>query len=199
MKRRHVHLLFGLTALAFGLLAGYHGVRLQRAERLNAAIASSNAEGFGSKLPEAGGGRGGGGSRARGSGKLPEAALARAVVLSRAGDYEAAVKTYKALIHGGRVDLRRIALYNLGNLHMHQALQGGSDAALESLPLVELAKQSYRDLLREHPGDWDARYNLERTLWLTPEVAEEGNDESRPTHFQRRTVRALPDFRLELP
>jgi mxaK protein len=179
MKRRHVHLLFGLTALAFGLLAGYHGVRLQRAERVNAAIASSNAEGFG--------------------GKLPEAALARAVVLSRAGDYEAAVKTYKALIHGGRVDLRRIALYNLGNLHMHQALQGGSDAALESLPLVELAKQSYRDLLREHPGDWDARYNLERTLWLTPEVAEEGNDESRPTHFQRRTVRALPDFRLELP
>jgi mxaK protein len=179
MKRRRLHLLFGVTALAFALLAGYHGIRLQRAEHINRAIASSSAKELDSSLPEA--------------------VLARAVVLTGAREYEAAVKTYKALIRGERTNMRRIALYNLGNLYMHQALQGGSDVAPESLPLVELAKQSYRDLLREYPDDWDARYNLERTLWLTPEVAEEGNDESRPTHWQRRTVRARPDFRLELP
>ena len=70
---------------------------------------------------------------------------------------------------------------------------------MESLPLIELAKQSYRDLLREDPGDWDARYNLERALWLAPEVAEEGTDQNRPSEWQRRVVRALPDFKLELP
>jgi len=31
-------------------------------------------------------------------------------------------------------------------------------------------------LLRVSPGDWDARYNLERALWFAPE-ASEGADE----------------------
>jgi len=179
MRRKHIQLLFGAAAAAFGLFAAYQGVQLQRAERVNAAIAAASASTLDSTLPEA--------------------VFARARALSSTGNYEAAMKTYKILIQSERTDLRRAALYNLGNLHLRQALKSGPNRAVESLPLIELAKQSYRDLLREDPGDWDARYNLERALWLAPEVAEEGTDQNRPSEWQRRVVRALPDFKLELP
>jgi mxaK protein len=179
MKRRHVHLLFGAAAAAFALIGGYHGIQLRSAERVNAAIAGASAS-----LPDE---------------SFPEARFAHARALSAAQNYEAAVQAYKTLAQNERTDLRRAALYNLGNLHLHQALKSGPNAAVESLPLIELAKQSYRDLLREDPGDWDARYNLERALWLAPELAEEDTDQNRPTEWQKRVVRALPDFRLELP
>ena len=179
MKRSRVHLLFGLAAAGFALLAAHDGLQLRRAEQINAAIASASAGGLG--------------------GDVPEAILARALSLARAGDYEAALKTYKAVIQSPRADLRQIARYDLGNLYLHQALKDGAATALEWLPLIELAKQSYRDLLRDGANDWDARYNLERTLWLAPEVAEEGNEENRPTQWQKRTIRGLPDFRMELP
>jgi mxaK protein len=179
VKRKHIHLLFGVTAAAFGVLAASQGMQLQRAERVNDAIARENAADLESALPEA--------------------MFARARALSTSGRYDAAMKAYKALIQSDRADLRRAALYNLGNLHMRQALKNGTGGALESLPLIELAKQSYRDLLREDPGDWDARYNLERALRLAPEVAEEDTEQNRPSEWQRRVIRALPDFKLELP
>lgn len=179
MKRKHIHLLFAAIAAAFGLSAAYQGVQLQRIQRVKEAIASASVSRFDSALPEA------------------VFALARA--LSMAGNYEAALKTYKTLVTGDRADLRRAALYNVGNLHMRQALTSGPNGAAESLPLIELAKQSYRDLLREDAGDWDARYNLERALWLAPEVTDEDTDQNRPTEWQKRVIRALPDFKLELP
>ncbi len=179
MKRRQIHALFGAATVVFGMLAGYHAVQLQRAQRVNEAIA--------------------GASTATIESSLPEAAFARAAALAKAGDEEAAVKSYKLLIQSDRTDLRRAALYNLGNLYMRQAFKGGADKALELLPLIELSKQSYRDLLREDPGDWDARYNLERALWLAPEVAEDSPEENRPSEFERRVMRALPNFQIVLP
>jgi mxaK protein len=179
VRRRHVHLLFGIAAVTFAALTAWQSVQLQRAERVNQAVARAS----GSDLDST----------------MPEAMFARARSLALSGDYDSAVKAYKALIQSGRIDLRHAALYNLGNLHMRQALKNGTSGALESLPLIELAKQSYRDLLREDPGDWDARYNLECALRLAPEVAEEDTEQNRPSEWQRRVIRALPDFKLELP
>ena len=79
---------------------------------------------------------------------LPEAQFARAVMLGRGGDYEGALKQYKVLSRGTRADIATDALYNAGNLQLREALRDGRDAAVRMLPLIELAKQSYRGVLR---------------------------------------------------
>ena len=184
MRRRYVHLLFGLSAVAFALVAGYQARRLDQAERVNEAISRAKAGALDSNLPEA--------------------LFARALILSKPADaktdqYEEAVKIYKELIQGNRAEWRQAALYNLGNLYMHDASSSGPESASNALPLIELAKQSYRDLPRESPGDWDARYNLERALWLAPEIAEGGVEDNGPAPWQRRLITLPPGFKIELP
>ncbi len=177
MKRRSMHRAFGLIALAIALLTAYEGYRLVRARRVNAAIAHASIL----MLDRS----------------VPEAALARAIVLGQAGDYEGSLLAYKGVIQGPRSDLRRLALYNLGNLQMRAALKLSQAPSDQRLPLVELAKQSYRDVLRETPQDWDARYNLERALYLSPEGdADVASDEPPPPkEHSVATVRA----KLDLP
>ena len=142
MKRRVVHLAFALASLALAVPAALQALRLQQAERINSAIAQAAD-------PAA--------SSAGLAGDFAEARFAHALALSRTGGYEAALAAHKALVQGERGPLRTAALYNLGNLHLRQALRNGPAGAIEALPLVELAKQSYRDALRADPGDWDAR------------------------------------------
>ena len=179
MTRRRAHLLFGVAALGFGLLAAYQGWRLEHAERVNEAIASASTTGL--------------------DAAVPEARFAQANVLSRAGNFEEAAKAYKALIQGDRADLKLAALFNLGNLHLREALRNGADDVVNSLPLVELAKQNYRDLLRDDPADWDARYNLERALWLAPEVDDPAGEDNNVPEWERRVAPRLQGFNLELP
>jgi mxaK protein len=165
MRRRSVHWAFAVAATACAVVAGLQAIRLQRAHHINGAIRSASIASL--------------------DRSVPEAQLARAIALSRAGDYEGALLAYKAVVQGNRVDLRHLALYDLGNLHMRAALKDPLASADQLLPLVELAKQSYRDLLRETPYDWDARYNLERALYLAPESEEDVTDEGPPTPKER--------------
>jgi len=66
-----------------------------------------------------------------------------------------------------------------GNIHLRQAIalkKRRGEAALGALITpTELAKQSYRDVLRAEPGDWDARFNLERALRLLPDQDDEAS------------------------
>jgi len=189
MKRAHVHVTFACAALGCALLAGYHGTRLEHAKRVNAAIARADTVRFDTALIEP----------AQLDGAVPEAVFARARVLSRVGDYRDAAKTYKLLIQGETVELRADARYNLGNLYLREALKNGAEKAIQSVPLIELAKQSYRDLLRDNPMDWDARYNLELALRLAPEVSDAAIVESGPEVWNKRVLRATPGFRIKLP
>lgn len=176
MRRRTVHGVFGVTAACLAVFIVSDVVRLERARRVNSAIERASV--------------------LASDNTIPEARFARAVALGRAGDYEGALLAYKEIIQGKRPDLRRAALYNIGNLHLRAAMAGNQAAAEQVLPLVELAKQSYRDLLRENPWDWDARYNLERALYRAPESEDEVADEDTPPPRERSvaTLRAQMDL-----
>lgn len=165
MRRRVAHFAFGAVALVCAALATYQTVRLVRSERVNAAIASAQATGLDTDIPEA--------------------QFARALALASAGKSDAALGIYKTLARSPRVDIKRAALYNTGNLYMRDAARRNADEGFESLPLVELAKQAYREVLRQQPDNWDARYNLERALMLAPEVEYEGDESDAPLKEQR--------------
>jgi mxaK protein len=175
MKRRTVHGAFAAVVVVCASIAGYQGVRLQHSMRINEAIADASA----SQLDRG----------------VPESRFARAFALAQAGESERALKEYTALAASERGDLRRRALYNLGNLYLRDALT--DNEAYRSVALVELAKRNYRILLRESPADWDARYNLERALWLAPESEQEFVDEEPPEREQ--SVSTLQGARMDLP
>lgn len=177
MRRRSVHWTFGGIALACAAFAAHQGWRLHNSERVNSAIASARISDY--------------------DASIPQARFARAVSLARAGESDAAIKAYKSLIGGHRRDLRARALYNLGNLYMRDALTSITDVS-QSLPLVELAKQSYRELLRQEPADWDARYNLELALRLAPEIEHETEEEEDPPKREQSTS-TLQGVRIDLP
>ena len=180
MRRRVVHLAFALAGAALAVPVVLEGLRLQQAVRINRAIAQA-------------------GDPAGRPGDFAEARFAHALALSRSGRYEEALAAHKALIQGERGPLRTAALYNLGNLHLRQALRNGPARAMESLPLVELAKQSYRDALRAEPGDWDARYNLERALWLAPEIDLQAGEDNEPPMGRELAITTAPATRTDLP
>lgn len=178
MKRSIVHGMFGVIALACGSLVAYHALRLDQIKRTNVAITSARVSNF--------------------EAAVPEARFARALALTRAGESDAAAKAYKALIEGDRHDLSQAARYNLGNLYMRDALADGASEAFRSLPLIELAKQRYRDVLRNEPADWDARYNLSRALQLAPEIEQEVEEKEDPPQ-KEQSVSTLQGVRIDLP
>lgn len=180
MKRRHVHATFAAATLACAVLAAWQGWRWQRAERVNAAIATASTTALAGVM-------------------LPEARFAQALAVGRQGRYDESLKLHKALIQDAAPALRAAALYNLGNLHLREALKSGPEPSQQALPLIELAKQSYRDALRITPDDWNARYNLDRALWLAPEVEEPPAEESRSAVPSERTISTSRAERKELP
>jgi mxaK protein len=178
MKRRHVHIAFGVTAAAFAVIAVYEGVHLRSAKQVNAAIISANVSSD--------------------SVAFPEARLAHAIALAASGEYEGALRAYKILSRDAPDKIASAALFNAGNLQLREAMKEGPAAAARAFPLIELSKQSYRSVLRRNPQDWDARYNLERALWLAPEVEEEQVERVR-RDAENRVMSTLQNTRAELP
>lgn len=184
MRRRTVHLSFGIVAALFGGVAIWCAVQLHNAHRVNAAIAAANKDATAHNSTSVS--------------TVPQAQLAQAITLARAGKFTAAMKAYKALLDAPD-EVRLPALYDLGNLNMREALKNGPGEAQRALPLIELAKQSYRDELRINPGDWDARYNLERALWLSPEYDDPILQRNQaPVHAERATS-TVQGAKIDLP
>ena len=178
MKRRRIHLAFGAVAVAFAVLAGVEAVRLREATGVNAIIAGASKEQTDSDRPEA--------------------RFARAMAMARGGDYENALKAYRQVARDERSRMSIAALYNAGNLQLREAMKEGKSASARALPLIELAKQNYRAVLRRDPQNWDARYNLERALWLAPEVESTSGDRLR-RDAESRVMSTLQSTRADLP
>ena len=179
MRRKHVHIAFALTAAVFATAAAHQTVKLRHADRVNEAIASARS---GNLDPS-----------------IPEARFAHAAALADAGEYEAAVQAYKALTQAERGEIKYAAQFNLGNVHMREASKHGAADSARWLPMIELAKQSYRNLLREHPPQWDARYNLELALRLAPEFESMSWTGEDPRPDSERATSTISNSMMELP
>lgn len=174
MRRRHIHWLFALASSTLGALAVEQAWQLRQAEQIEQAVAAASADA---------------------ASDFRAARLAQAGALARDGRHEAALAIYNALIPTGRIDaIGQTALFNLGNMLLRQGRDAAADDAFAAQALVELAKQRYRDLLRANPQDWDARYNLERALWLAPETQDMFGAETddMPKELLRIKVPGLP-------
>jgi len=113
--------------------------------------------------------------------------IAHAVYLTGEQQFEAALKIYQA-VESARPDQRSavIAQFNAANLNMREAfalIANGERG--RALPLIEVAKQIYRQLLRDLPADKAVRYNLSRALLLVPDPVEEPEGLSPPDDAER--------------
>lgn len=113
-----------------------------------------------------------------------------------AGQVDAALNAWRAL--QSHPTLGTAARFNSANLLLRQAgaLGAGLQTAQsgQALPLIELAKEQYRELLRRDPGFWDARYNLERAQRLLPDTVD---SDLEPTAAQRERERAATTMRAQ--
>ena len=128
------------------------------------------------------------------------ALLARGIALARAGRDDDALAAYRGVEVGGDEALRRAARFNAANLHLRQAsalLAAGDQAG--ALPLIELAKGLYRQLLVEDHAAWDVRYNLERAVRLLPEEDGSGDDIGPPPQNSERAVTTMRARSMGLP
>jgi mxaK protein len=104
----------------------------------------------------------------------PALRFAQAHALASLGHSDAAINQYGRVPADAAVG--RAARFNSANLLLRQgiALQAGAQPG-QALAFVELAKEGYRELLRQDPAHWPARYNLERAQRLVADP-EEGDD-----------------------
>jgi len=181
VKRQFVHAGFAaLSACGVALLAS-QALELHRAIRVNEALAQVSETM--SAVPQV---------------EHPRVRLAEANTLSSRGHFSEAEISYSLLIRKYRRNpVGQAAQYNLANGYMRKSLQSDVDKS-SVLPLVELAKQRYRDLLQVTPADWDARYNLERALRLAPEFTDAAQGNGADPIKRVRVI--VPDFDIrDLP
>jgi len=167
-RTRAVWVLLVLTLAA----AAIDGARTWRQQRWNELIASGPLPAESRELPV-------------------QLQFAQAYAQAASGADEAALHRYRSL--QGDSPLGQAARYNSANLLLRQALvvRAGTQPGT-AIPLIELAKEFYRDVLRVDPQHWEARYNLERAQRL---LADPDEVEAEPAGPQRNAERAATTMR----
>jgi mxaK protein len=120
-----------------------------------------------------------------------ELKFARAAAHAASGADDAALNRYRAL--QADATLGQSARYNSANALLRQGLRlRGGDQPGQAIPLIELAKETLREVLRQDPGHWQARYNLERAQRLLPDP---DDADLRPTGAPSNAERAATTMR----
>ena len=134
-------------------------------------------------------------------GSLPAPLLfAQAYHQPPGGDYRDALALYKRAEVAGDPALQAIARYNSGNVYFRAGLaMREADNEQQAVPLLELAKGSYRQALRLDPANWDARYNLERVLRQRPEPEDLDDSGLGAPQQAERAATTMRGFSLGLP
>ena len=177
-RTRGVIVLLALTVLAAALDA----TLLWRTGQRNEAIASGRVAAGPAGTPPA----------------EPELRFALAAAQAASGADEAALNAYTALHANTR--LGQAARYNSANALLRQAtkVQAGPQPG-QAIPLIELAKETLREILRQDPTHWDARYNLERAQRLLPEPDEEDLLPEGPSRSAERAATTMRAYSPGLP
>lgn len=123
----------------------------------------------------------------------PVLRFARAQALAAKNDVEGASAMYRSLRSDPHFGLA--ARYAHANVLMREAERLQSTDGGQSVALLELAKQGYRDVLRIDPWHWDARYNYERAQRIQPDIEDATPSIGGPRNDAERasiTVRGVP-------
>lgn len=125
--------------------------------------------------------------------------LVGAYLAQRQGRWDEAVSLYTEAGSTPVPGLARTALYNRANLYLRRGWEARERGELDiAVPLIELAKHDYRELLAVASRHWDAKYNLERALQLLPDELEEVVSDSVMPQRSQEAAGAVPVF-TELP
>lgn len=179
--RRRTRIVLAVVALTVAA-GGLDGAWLWRQQQWNEAITADPPVPAGSDAP-------------------PELqfALAHALAASSAsGASDSAMNRYRAL--QGDTPLGQAARYNSANLLVRQALVvRATPQPGQAIPLLELAKEIYREVLRNDPGQWDARYNLERAQRLLPDPDDALAEPAEANRSAERAVTTMRGYSPGLP
>lgn len=126
----------------------------------------------------------------------PAAMLADANRLSAQGD-EQALELLTRLLGQTQGEIQQISRYNRANVNLRKALAMDEDDS-QMIPLVELAKQDYRDVLINDPAFWPARFNLELALRRVPEDPTVVEEEDQQEIHNERSIESKA-FKIDLP
>ena len=185
--RSRTRKVFAVCALVLVAIA-VDGVRFWRAARINERIAASQLAGA-PAIADAD------------AGTLPELRFAQAHALAMSagsGSSDAALNRYRAL--QGTSTLGQAARFNSANLLLRQAMVvQASNEPGQAIPLIELAKETYREMLRQQPDHWDARYNLERAQRLLPDPEEGDNEPGEGAKNRERAATTMRGYSPGLP
>jgi mxaK protein len=174
-SRRLTRVVLALLAL-LAVVAAIDAANLWRQRRWNDVIVSGPLPAQGQDVP-------------------PQVRFAQAHALatetSDVADDEGALRIYRSLEDDS--PLGQAARYNSANLLMRRAIvvQAGAEPG-KAIALIELAKESYRNVLRVDPGHWEARYNLERAQRL---LADPEEMDEEPPDTKRNAERAATTMR----
>lgn len=128
-----------------------------------------------------------------------ELRFAAASLAAREGQVTRAVALYRQVAEA-RPDLAPGALVDAANaLHREGRRLVAADNRAGALPLLELAKETYREVLRRDPSVWSARYNLERALRLAPEDEARDDEAGSIPADSERALTTMRAFTLGLP
>ncbi len=171
-----------LAFVVVATLAALDGTRWWRAERINAAVDRSASAGGTAPEPWS-----------------AELQFAAALAAARDEQVTRAVALYRQ-VAAARPDLAPAALFNAANALQREAQRlASADNNSSALPLLELAKETYREVLRIDHGHWAARYNLERALRAAPEGEGESDESAAAPLNSERALTTMRSFTLGLP
>lgn len=107
----------------------------------------------------------------------PMVSFARARYLNQKGDYQQALRLYLEIAKEGSPRFQIRVKYNMGVIYLQQASKlWNAKGVWEYSPintLLELAEQSFREVLRLEPEHRQARFNLEYAMRIRPPAKEE--------------------------